>query len=420
MDASASFEVFAQSKKSGRVGSSVGIINGNIVLMGGYDTYDMSTYLHVSIVSPLEAKYIPEIICTDGIINRWYHACADMKDSSYIFGGQITNGTSSNPIIATNEIIKCEHTIFGFKFSVAHNEDSVKKVGLTANTVGEDKDRVIIFGGNDPTSNTYSNSLLLFHEGSDGQKYQLVEVEAEPDNSSSNSSNSGSSGGGSGADGRPSPRAFHCSCVCGERNQFLLVYGGISEHNVLLDDLWLLDMTELLVKADPEEAAARAAAAEAEEASAKTAKGAKPAKKDQSVNNIRKSMASWHRIRIGRGEEGEYLSSGKARYLASGFVCFEQRQSAGSSKKMPISSTSETRLTLFGGISETGPSPMHILSTVRLCRKETNGPLYAPTGFNHLDTAVKEGAILSPGQPYSSHCSIYGFKSIIYNTFKKP
>jgi hypothetical protein len=205
----------------------------------------ISNYLQVDVLDIKSAKWKPEYIVTNTIKNRAYHGVAVVmqtataldntqtgnmiQQSVLIFGGgelDVLDGSSSPTLTPAKEVVQLEKGLFGYKANTifSDTERKLAYLGLTTSTVGSQLDRVLIFGGHNSIQGQYNQELHIFS----AHPATLKPIDIDPTSV------------------LPSPRAYHTALVLGEQNQYVLVIGGQNEQRQMLDELWLLDLTDVL------------------------------------------------------------------------------------------------------------------------------------------------------------------------------
>lgn len=202
-----------------------------------------STYFQMRILHVPTATWSPNVVVSNGILNRSYHATVAVRDDLYVFGGVQRKPSVQQALFEPcHDILHIHKGVFGYKSTLLKFEDAaqqglsqlVNSMGLTATVVGQHQDRVVLFGGYNMQNTTYSNQVHLF-VAEEGKIGSLKTVEID--------SSTGAT---------PPPRAFHTATLISNTNAqnvnqtFLVVFGGETEGKTLLNDMWVLDLTEVL------------------------------------------------------------------------------------------------------------------------------------------------------------------------------
>lgn len=222
LDKSASFNLLN--------GCSSSLLNNEVFIIGGNEDNipNSNPFLQIRPFDVLEANWSKTFVSSHNILNRSFHSSITINEIIYIYGGNVKNYDSNYNLEISKEIITIEKSIFGVKCSLLLESELTANQGATANLVGKELNQGFIFGGVSVSPQkkfVYSSQGLLFQVEKE-PFIRTVEVDKTT----------------------PSPpaRAFHSSCVCGEENQFVVVFGGKTDKNVCLNDLWVLDLTEVI------------------------------------------------------------------------------------------------------------------------------------------------------------------------------
>lgn len=289
-------------------GSSASIIADQVYLIGGIESgkINENPFLQLRVMNIFTAEWVRAFVDTNAIVNRLFHVSVTMKDKIYVFGGSVLNFDHQYNLSPTQEIFTIEKTIFGIKCTRIKSSPLAAKKGLSATCVGKDLSRVILFGGiQNLDSPSYSGDIVLFQDEEGGI---LKLVDAAPGE-------------------KPTDRAFHSSISFGDANQFVAVFGGQSGNKSSLNDVWILDLTEILAALDaPPEAAPPV-----------PDKKAKPPPKGKAVE-VKGPVAYWTKIAV-----SSTSMTCLPRHLHSSFG---------------ITSGSSIELFIFGGLGDAGPLPL--------------------------------------------------------------
>ncbi len=211
-----------------------------------------------------------------------------------------------------------DKSIFGIQASVHSNNSAVSLQGLTSNLIGGNLDKAVLFGGFESKAGNdkkaFASDVLIF-----SGEFNLTLKAVEIDKTGTPES-------------RPVNRAFHASAVSGASNQLLVVFGGQSETGTLLNDLWILDLTDIINAEDNKDVPVAVVDPKA--------KAPKATGKDKVDPNAPKGpFAAWTRIALGEA------SPVSPRYMHS---CFVANGNGNESFKFFA----------FGGIASSGPQPL--------------------------------------------------------------
>eukprot|EP01038_Epipyxis_sp_PR26KG_P009605 gene9605-12934_t len=211
-------------------GSSSAILEDFAAIIGGFNNLTTpnhkNIYLQIKLMSTVDAKWLPLPVDTNGLLNRSYHATISMGGVIYMIGGCVNIFRPGNMLVNVNEIIKIERVVYGIRCSLHSTNDLIAKQGMSANTIGKQKNKSILFGGLGSVTNSYSSDTLLF----DGSSINTLAIDKSCE--------------------VPPPRAYHSSAITGENSNILIIFGGITNSNMLLNDLWILDISEILLAAE--------------------------------------------------------------------------------------------------------------------------------------------------------------------------
>lgn len=301
--------------ESSPIGASISVLHniGMLCSVGGSDGDSNDTYLKIRCMDIKAALWAPTYIDSNSIKNRSFHASAAIQNKLYLFGGCVAKYENETFDVSTSdEIIKIESARFGMAASVQMSCDLTSKQGLSANTVGPEMGRAVVFGGCSTRRKDFVSDVYMFTPGEteDDTKFEVVEVDQTV---------------------IPPARAYHSSAISGDMNQFLIVYGGMDEFGGIINDVWVLDLTEILLPPPPPV-----------EIDPKAKKG--------KAEEHKVPMARWNQIAI---EEPKY----SPRYMHSSFV-------------LKNASTDSLQLYIFGGISPSGALPLEEIKEIRIAKNE--------------------------------------------------
>ena len=373
-----------------------------------------STYLQVRVLHVPTATWSPSVIVSNGLFNRAYHASATIRDEVFLFGGvsKVGNGTA---LEACLDVIRVRKGTFGYKSNVLSLEEhqhvakSASTVGLSATTCGKEQDCVVLFGGYQHAVNgsaiggVYTNSVYLFRAveeklevgPSDGSqsprpnhlskkvKYMMKQVDVDTNGAT------------------PPPRAYHTATLVtpnpSNPNQaFLVIFGGETEGKHMLNDMWILDLTEVL---NAEYHVPEVAPPVVE---TKPAKGGKASKNDPVVP-LKTNVATWMKVTYSSSSSVVVLPRCKhnAFHVRSPNVFYHPHGHPPEDQHLDQSSQSQKHyeFTIFGGLSTKGTLSLIEYNTFSLVFDSTTNKLAATltggSGSNSGDTsphALGEGS----------------------------
>jgi hypothetical protein len=318
------------------IGSSLTKINNYGVVIGGFSSHSPSNCnLVIRFFHFPSLQWKSVIVSTNNHSNRYYHSSSLLGNKIYLFGGySLPQNTLSSTILSISE------SRFGWKVNKVDissgdvtdgngiNPSSlIALAGLSSNVVGKtNNEKIIIFGGASLNNQQYFNEVTMFSFPSATSSAELKVIPI---------------------DGvKPEPRAFHTSSVIGTNCCHLLIIGGQTENQQLLNDIWILDLNEI-VNNDPN--ATAIAAAEAANTKGGKAKGGKDA-------IVRPPSGIWTK-----------LSTDNLPFIPR---CFH------------TTVISDFNVFIFGGISKKGP--LAITEMMLFSLEEANGK------FNLLTDSIKE------------------------------
>lgn len=235
--------------KVARVGSSAELVGHDLYLIGGHDiTGDSNPYLRLACFDINKNSWNQLLINNFVEHNRSFHASMVVNNEIYMMGGRVETVNNSS---ISNRVIKISNNIFGIQIKEVLVDDNSARQGLTISSVGITGNTGVVYGGytltfedvtnDDGTTTskpviTYPTAVLQFQvsssddsgEGKQPQpSYKLKPIEL---------------------DGTPPPgRAYHSSTVAGANNELILVFGGKTETGSLCNDLYILNLYNMLV-----------------------------------------------------------------------------------------------------------------------------------------------------------------------------
>jgi hypothetical protein len=232
-----------------RVGSSIELIDHNVYLIGGHDVnIDPNPYLHLASFDINKNGWNELLMNSFVEYNRSFHASLVVNKEIYIIGGRVETANKSS---ISNRIVKISNSIFGVQTKEVLVDDNSARQGLTVSAVGMSGNTGILYGGytlsfEDVTNEddtvtskpvvTYPTTVLQFQVApsdvaSDSNQPQML-CELKPIE----------------LDGTaPCGRAYHSSTIAGVNNEFILVFGGKTETGSLCNDLYILNLYNMLV-----------------------------------------------------------------------------------------------------------------------------------------------------------------------------
>lgn len=274
-----------------RHGASAAVVNNHIIVIGGYcdnnnngkSDNNNSIFLNLQCIDINSADYISCLVTTSNAHNRCYHSSSvaniNNNNKIYVFGGLIKLNGILN---ISQDILEVEYNRFGIFAEPLQcsSKPLVGRYGLTSHAFGDKLDRIIIYGGinelnaNKSSTATTANSVgtttstsatttnaassaKTMNVNTTGFKCSADVVVFNPSNATAAATTSSSTAAATAVDtslvkisiegtDKPVDRAFHSSCICGSNSNLLVVYGGQAENKVLLNDLWILDLTEIV------------------------------------------------------------------------------------------------------------------------------------------------------------------------------
>lgn len=213
------------------LGGSCVSIDKEIYIIGGQDqqTNKTSNYLNIATYSLEKLDYVTRHINSNGIYNRRNHTAVAFKDDIVVMGGYNTSSIGADIF---SEMITCKKTAFGLKCDV-ETVTQLGRFGHSCNVFG-DGNRAIVFGGNGLDSKPMEDMWIYRHFTPEARRIKEEEVKkATPEGEEPTPVTSWIpvelEPSVSGDQNVPSPcggRSFHSSVVCGENNQYLVVFGG--------------------------------------------------------------------------------------------------------------------------------------------------------------------------------------------------
>jgi hypothetical protein len=369
-----------------------------------------STYLQVRLLHIPTATWSPNIIVSNGLLNRAYHASATIRDEVFLFGGVSRSAIGGSGCVTSlepcSDVVRIRKGTFGYKSSTLpldeyqHVVKSAAMMGLSANTCGQEQDCVVLFGGYQMPSNgghhgVYSNNVYIF---------RAVEEKEKTDSSSSPVSGPTSPRQNMKQQPKkiqyimkqvevdancatPPPRAFHSATLItpnsSNPNQaFLVVFGGETEGKHTLNDMWILDLTEVLT------AEYKAPEAPAPVVDTKPAKGGK-ASKNEPVVPVKTNAATWTKISLSSNTSSSVILSRckhNAFHVRNPNVFYHPhgQPSDGEHANQESSGNKQYDYIVFGGLSTKGPLPLAEYTSFSIEFDSSSNKLAVTlTGTNH-------------------------------------
>lgn len=365
------------------LGSSVNQVEDGAFLIGGCEANSWYSVLKIRELSIPNAKWSPSIINAKSVTNRHFHGAASLSGKVYLFGG-CGKSLHSGGISTFDEVVEVRKTLFGVEAKTLLKDTTVAKQGLTSNAIGSKLEVAALFGG---MGELTSAELADADSGADGDHsgsamfsrtvhifdpaivaamaagHHTEEEEEEladhdtPKNPFIRIQTEGHE--------LPAPRAFHSAAVCGgPTNNQLVICGGRSASStsaagMLLNDLWILDLTEVVTAIDANEPIA---GAPVEDPKAKGGKGGKAGKGAAPAGPV----ARWCRIATEAG--GDFIP----RHLHSCFVSGDEHR---------------FDVFIFGGLTSSGPAAWKDVFKISVDRMDQAD--FSPSGdWTLIDTAA--------------------------------
>ena len=196
-------------------GATINVLNETVFIVGGKAQFSSfnPAFLSVRQLDLATASWKSDLVNSQGICDRIFHSSVSYLQKIFVFGGVST--TTKLPLPDAVEIIPTE---FGCQVNTVFQNEALARHGHTASIVSAQRDKVAIYGG----MGHKSSDLILFSLSPD-PKIDIITSDGDA----------------------PHTRAFHSATVCGNMNQYLLVYGGRSGATVF-GDLWVADLTNAL------------------------------------------------------------------------------------------------------------------------------------------------------------------------------
>jgi hypothetical protein len=208
-------------------GSSCGVMNDIIYLIGGGDQTNLDSQSIIRIVTYCLKKlqWTTKTINGNRALNRSFHASTVVGSKILTFGGCTSLGNLGEILSVTSsaEEITCETC----------EASNISLKGLSASTLGlpSKNERVVLYGGS-TDQNEYTSECLVFDptatDSFQNSKISIMQTESES----------------------PPARAFHSAVVSGEHRQYLIIHGGRGPSG-LLHDIWILDTSPLFLPVEP-------------------------------------------------------------------------------------------------------------------------------------------------------------------------
>lgn len=385
-----------------RHGATAAVVNNHIIVIGGYcdnnngkSDNNNSIFLNLQCIDINSADYISCLVTTSNAHNRCYHsssvATINNNNKIYVFGGLIKLNGILN---ISQDILEVEYNRFGIFAEPLQcsSKPLVGRYGLTSHAFGDKLDRVIIYGGinelnankssgataansvgtTTSTSSTTTNaatSAKTMNANVTGFKCSADVVVFNPSNATASSSSAAVDTSLvkisiEGTD-KPVDRAFHSSCMCGSNSNLLVVYGGQAENKSLLNDLWILDLTEIV------NAINNGVSLVADVTTTATATTAPPTKGSKNAPVVTPiPVARWYRILT---TADNLICS--PRYMHTSYAVTEN-------------ATGNVEFYVFGGVGSKGP--MSLSRQYRCMIKRIDVGKYSGNSFEVIDTIGHE------------------------------
>lgn len=304
------------------IGSTSCCIEDTAYIIGGCgsDLFGKKPFLQVDCLDLISKLWMPTYLNSNGILNRSYHCSCVIDRNIYLFGGCTTGNESCNQ--NTDEVIRIRKTVFGLVSTVHTVDNSVACQGQSVSIMGKLKNYVLLYGGKafvkddsdqSAASVVFKSNLSTFSCLHSEASFCPVEVAPE--------------------DEVPPGRAFHTADVCGDENEYLVICGG-RNGELCLNDIWLLDMTSILLTLDSADSSTK------EKRITDSSKDKKP------TSSKRKSIhptARWSKVKI----HCEIPFLPRQMHCSYFIPC----------KEYGSSSSSNGHIYFFGGLGETGMLP---------------------------------------------------------------
>ena len=262
---------------SNAIDATYSVLNNNLLVIGGRgkNGNKASLYLKVNVFSLDKATFLqplPFFIETNMAINRFGHCSVSLPADSrvYIFGGA---SVQTEHMLA--HAVSLEMSPFGVRATITSSSDRIACTGLIAEVYGIKKDQICLFGGRVDRS-TCSSNLTRFAPGVDvlpEDRFKTIEI-------------NGAS---------PVGRCNHSASICGSNNQFLVICAGQIADGNILEDIWLIDLSNV----DP-------SCKGLEQPEDPKAKKAPPAKGKTVEPEINPNACSWIKISLDTAFEASF------------------------------------------------------------------------------------------------------------------
>ena len=322
------------------LGATVVQLNDGALLIGGGEPSAPYSVLKVREMNIPSARWAPSIVNAKDVTNRYFHASVSLSGKAYTFGGTGRH-LNSDSLVTFDEVVEIKKTIFGTQASVIAHDPIVAKQGLCAHAFTSKLERCVVFGGTGTltdeetaeagtsSSSGCSSSAYVFNPCVEDGGSSFVRIETVGHE-------------------RPAPRAFHASAICGGPSSNLLVIcGGRGDDSQLMNDVWVLDLTELVDVLDSGEGGLGAPPVEDPKAKkgGKGGKGAAPAG----------PVGHWCKI----------LTDGPSSFLPRHMhCCFAVPPTVGET------GADRFNLFVFGGLTKRGPAPLQELHKITVDRSD--------------------------------------------------
>lgn len=274
-------------------------------------------FLQVDCLDLVSKLWMPTYLNSNGILNRSYHCSCVIDRDIYLFGGCTTGNESCNQ--NSDEVIRIHKTVFGLVSTIHSVDNSVSCQGQSVSIMGKSKSYILLYGGmtfvkddidHSGVSVVFKSNLVTFSYIHSEASFCSVEIAPEDD--------------------VPPGRAFHTAVVCGDDSEYLIICGG-RNGEMCLNDIWLLDMTSILLTVDSADSSTK------EKKITDSLKDKKPA------STKRKGTfptARWSRVKV----QGEIPFLSRQLHCSYFIPC----------KDYGPSSSTSGHIYFFGGLSESG------------------------------------------------------------------
>jgi hypothetical protein len=284
----------------------------------GSDQRGKKPFLQVDCLNLISKLWMPTYLNSNGILNRSYHCSCVIDRDIFLFGG-CTTGNDEFCNQNSDEVIRIHKTVFGLVSTIHSVDNSVSCQGQSVSVMGKFKSYILLYGGmafvkdnsdQSASSAVFRSNLSTFSYGHSEASFCSVEVAPE--------------------DEVPPGRAFHTAVVCGDDSEYLIICGG-RNREMCLNDIWLLDMTSILLTLDSANSSTK------EKRIIDSSKDKKPASTKRKGTH---PTARWSKVKI----HGEIPFLPRQLHCSYFIPCTEYG----------LSSSSNGHIYFFGGLSESG------------------------------------------------------------------